>query len=264
MKNIMKKAHEMTREIKKEFPGVDYKAQLGICISFLYEENKKGNDKMVNMKNINFKKKGYNFTLKDFEYSSYTLTCSAVINTENSSDLFTRKCTVDFDYSKETCIIKFDKIFNDFTGVSVSDEVFNELETIRKSLISLRNSELDKLANSIAVGDTEIVLTKKLNYDNFRCKYDINFSDEILELAIAKCVNEKILSFSIPELKVKDVIVESVLGNSIFPFRNDLNETYSIKLPDYIDSIVSIHDSFYNANSVAYSFDEFMTNPNLF
>lgn len=46
MKNIMKKAHEMTREIKKEFPEVDYKAQLGICISFLYEENKKGNDKM--------------------------------------------------------------------------------------------------------------------------------------------------------------------------------------------------------------------------
>ena len=44
--NLMKEAHKMTREIKKEFPEVDYKAQLGICISFLYEKNKKGNDKM--------------------------------------------------------------------------------------------------------------------------------------------------------------------------------------------------------------------------
>ena len=38
MKNIMKKAHEMTREIKKEFPNVDYKSQLGICMSFLANE----------------------------------------------------------------------------------------------------------------------------------------------------------------------------------------------------------------------------------
>lgn len=38
MKNIMKKAHEMTREIKREFPTVDYKAQLGICMSFLANE----------------------------------------------------------------------------------------------------------------------------------------------------------------------------------------------------------------------------------
>lgn len=44
--NLMKEAHKMTREIKKEFPEVDYKAQLGICISFLCKENKKGNDKM--------------------------------------------------------------------------------------------------------------------------------------------------------------------------------------------------------------------------
>lgn len=38
MKNIMKEAHRMTREIKKEFPEVDYQAQLGICLSFLYNE----------------------------------------------------------------------------------------------------------------------------------------------------------------------------------------------------------------------------------
>ena len=35
MKNIMKEAHKLTKEIIKEFPEVDYKAQLGICLSFL-------------------------------------------------------------------------------------------------------------------------------------------------------------------------------------------------------------------------------------
>ena len=34
--NILKRAHQLTKEIKREYPEVDYKAQLGICISFLY------------------------------------------------------------------------------------------------------------------------------------------------------------------------------------------------------------------------------------
>lgn len=34
--NLLKKAHQLTKEIKREYPEVDYKAQLGICISFLY------------------------------------------------------------------------------------------------------------------------------------------------------------------------------------------------------------------------------------
>ena len=50
MKNIMKEAHRLTREIKAEFPEVDYQAQLGICISYLYENEKKENVEMVELK----------------------------------------------------------------------------------------------------------------------------------------------------------------------------------------------------------------------
>ena len=39
MKNLMKEAHKLTKEIKKEFPEVDYKTQLGICISYLAKES---------------------------------------------------------------------------------------------------------------------------------------------------------------------------------------------------------------------------------
>ena len=42
-KELMKKAHEITREIKAEYPEVDYKFQLGLCLSYLM----KGNDNML-------------------------------------------------------------------------------------------------------------------------------------------------------------------------------------------------------------------------
>ena len=47
MGKIMKEAHRLTREIKGEFPEVDYKTQLGICISYLLNE-REGN-KMVEL-----------------------------------------------------------------------------------------------------------------------------------------------------------------------------------------------------------------------
>ncbi|UVX98846.1 MAG: hypothetical protein [Bacteriophage sp.] len=43
-KNLMKKAHEMTKEIKEQYPEVDYKFQLSLCLSFLAQE--KGGNKM--------------------------------------------------------------------------------------------------------------------------------------------------------------------------------------------------------------------------
>lgn len=39
-KGLMIKAHKMTKEIKNEFPEVDYKFQLGLCISYLQEQAK--------------------------------------------------------------------------------------------------------------------------------------------------------------------------------------------------------------------------------
>ena len=36
-KELMIKAHKMTKEIKNEYPTVDYKFQLGLCLAYLYE-----------------------------------------------------------------------------------------------------------------------------------------------------------------------------------------------------------------------------------
>ncbi|WP_338900713.1 hypothetical protein WHY45_16075 (plasmid) [Clostridium perfringens] len=47
MSLIMKEAHRLTKEIKNEFPEVDYKFQLGICMSYLL--NGKGENEMVEL-----------------------------------------------------------------------------------------------------------------------------------------------------------------------------------------------------------------------
>lgn len=39
--NLIKEAHKMAREIKEDFPGVDYKTQFGLCMSYLLEEDSK-------------------------------------------------------------------------------------------------------------------------------------------------------------------------------------------------------------------------------
>ena len=42
-RNLMKEAHKLTKQIVSEYGDVDYKAQLGLCLSFLSQE-KEGNE----------------------------------------------------------------------------------------------------------------------------------------------------------------------------------------------------------------------------
>ena len=42
-RNLMKEAHKMTREIVNKYGDVDYRTQLGLCLSFLSQE-KEGNE----------------------------------------------------------------------------------------------------------------------------------------------------------------------------------------------------------------------------
>lgn len=52
MKELMKEAHKMTKEIKKEFPEVDYKAQLGICMSYLLNKEEKGMEEKITWEDV--------------------------------------------------------------------------------------------------------------------------------------------------------------------------------------------------------------------
>lgn len=49
-KELVKKAHEMAREIKGEYPEVNYQIQFGLCVSYLLSEEKGEYNKMVELK----------------------------------------------------------------------------------------------------------------------------------------------------------------------------------------------------------------------
>lgn len=65
MKNIFRRAHEMAREIKREYPEVDYRTQFGLCLSYLL--NNKEEEK------VEFLKKE---EVRDFKDGMLTLTTS--------------------------------------------------------------------------------------------------------------------------------------------------------------------------------------------
>lgn len=46
-KELMVKAHKMTKEIKAQYPTIDYKFQLGLCLTYLQNE---GENEMVELK----------------------------------------------------------------------------------------------------------------------------------------------------------------------------------------------------------------------
>lgn len=54
MKNIMKEAHKMTREIKSKYENIDYKFQLGLCISFIIKNMKEGKKMIGTEKQIKY------------------------------------------------------------------------------------------------------------------------------------------------------------------------------------------------------------------
>ncbi|MCY6957843.1 hypothetical protein [Clostridium brassicae] len=75
-KEIIKKAHEMTKEIKNQYADVDYKTQFGLCLSYLLKNEEdmkmvelKGTEKQIKwaekiretmIKHIDFYKSNFN------------------------------------------------------------------------------------------------------------------------------------------------------------------------------------------------------------
>lgn len=51
MKKVFKKAHEMTRKFVEKY-GVDYRAQFGLCLSYLLEKEKEESNMKIKMKEL--------------------------------------------------------------------------------------------------------------------------------------------------------------------------------------------------------------------
>lgn len=131
MKNIMKKAHEMTKEICNKYKDIDYKTQLGLCLSFLSKEGEK--EKMINYETLEytfvFEKANSNIevTLKDNGlYQELILTNLCINNKEFKAAQKLAKTVKD---NKCLYLVKLTKAMKKELGVekvdylSYSDEV---------------------------------------------------------------------------------------------------------------------------------------------
>ena len=73
MRNIFLKAHEMTREMKREYPEVNYRAQFGLNLSYLLSNKEE-------RQMIKFTKGNTEFVLTNLDYNGDNLVCDVTIN----------------------------------------------------------------------------------------------------------------------------------------------------------------------------------------
>lgn len=152
MKNIMKEAHRMTKEIKKEFPNVDYKFQLGLCISYLYENEKKENVEME------FSKNGIDFNFKDWrvdKYNNFTFSYKVSCDINKTSDGYYHNGKL--DERRKVALISFKYNKKKMNGVSLSEELLAEMKAIKDKLISERKELIKDTVNKIVSGEIKIV-----------------------------------------------------------------------------------------------------------
>ena len=79
-KELMLKAHKMAREIKNEYPAVDYKFQLGLCLAYLYENE--GEVEMISYTTKN----GAKVEIKLEGKLVTDLTVNGIVVVENNTD----------------------------------------------------------------------------------------------------------------------------------------------------------------------------------
>lgn len=124
--NILKEAHKLTKEIKKEFPKVDYKAQLSICISYLSQERRESEmtavEKIENEVKTIADERGYR---DDFKVS---------VKTWETKDKSKKRVYVNVEIGKKQCKGYVDciteKCFFEEGWVSVIKELNRRLLTI--------------------------------------------------------------------------------------------------------------------------------------
>lgn len=135
--NILKEAHKLTREIKKEFPEVDYMTQLGICISYLSQERKEvveltAVEKIENEVKTIADERGYR---DDFKVS---------VKVWETKDKSKKRTYVNVEIGRKQCKGYVDciteKCFFDEGGVSVTKE-------LNKRLLSIMEENKEELIN---------------------------------------------------------------------------------------------------------------------
>ncbi|AEB77619.1 hypothetical protein CbC4_7008 (plasmid) [Clostridium botulinum BKT015925] len=260
---IIRKAHQMAKEIKREFTDVDYKTQFGLCLSYLIT-NKKGN---VEMKEFNFYKKGLEFKFKDLELTTYDddlfLRYKVVGSddkelNQNSKDGYFNDAKVDLNKKSIKCNLKLNGV--EFKGVGLPNDIFKELKESCMELINKRekasNNIVEKLINGELLINFETDGGIGWGHYRFNIKHLKNVLDDcrideyrIVEKAIAKMTGRNDINdatwyierrlnqglASKDDLKVKafNIVCDESLQKSYY-LKSDMVTSFDMKFSDAI------------------------------
>ena len=152
-KELMIKAHKMTREIKAEYPSVDYKFQLSLCLAYLYENE--GEKEMIsyttkNGTKVEIKLKGKLVT---------DLTVNGIVVVENNTD----SDVVFISTFNNTIVLNSSLAYKKLGGKSViriaaNDEVIKTFKEATQKSIEEMNRKAKKFVKNIKIS------TKQYNY----------------------------------------------------------------------------------------------------
>lgn len=140
-KELMKKAHKMTKEIKREYPEVDYKFQLGLCLAYLSKE------KVVEMVELQGTEKQVKWA-NDIRQEMIEV-----------SEFFSNFKNVTNDQLEEYGLDDFEIELKDFV-INMFDDLYNTIKSEKKASWFIRNSFL---------------LTKKIVVEEIISVFDIDF-----------------------------------------------------------------------------------------
>ncbi len=147
MKNLFKKAHKITKEIKEKYNNVDYKAQFSLCLSYLKEEKKEGNKMKEEMRYEFEIKRGKceivitkDIEKKIFDISTIKINTTLVKKEEEIGARFNyTKKDKGFVFSIETFGVvsnNIKKLLNMKSNKTITLQVPNELAIIREQFLN--------------------------------------------------------------------------------------------------------------------------------
>lgn len=214
---LLRKAHKMTKEIKEQYPEVNYKFQYGLCLSYLL---KIGEEAKV-VREFNFERNGLEFKFKNprlNKYNKLVLDWKVIgsddsENNTHSADGYFKNAELDTEVKAIRCNFKLNK--KKMAGAKPQEDIFNELYSIFEDLKEKRAELFEKTVVEVAEGKRNINFSiVGCDYPYYQpylhdCDEDLKGQEQsIVSEAIKRLTGEKFVSNSCEyiERKLKQAI----------------------------------------------------------
>lgn len=184
MKNIMKKAHEMTKEICNKYKDVDYKVQLGLCLSFL--SSKEGEKEMINYETLE-----YSF---EFEKANSMIEVTLKDNGLYQDLILTKLCINNKEFKAAQKLAKTVKDNKYLYLIKLTKAMKKELGVEKVDYLSYSDEAQDFIRN-YGYNRTSFLVKRDEKTFDLNATYELELQRDTCSPIIVKTTNEYAKSF---------------------------------------------------------------------